>query len=221
MTLLFNFLSLPDHVVSQIKALAKIIYRQQMINWMKFLKVTILFFCYQQVEAQVSKDALDGMTSYMLIEKININGFHHQVYIKNIEENTVEAQIPPEDPNAPQQVTALKKMMDYDADQKGEEYVLYWLDDKSQKILELTFPKQIKDAENKIIAEGSYSMIGKNLKIVILHFDYHFPAKMVTMYRLNRIGRISLVDRKAMTLDPDSFSNDYIKRAREKNIILN
>lgn len=66
MTLLFNFLSLPDHVVSQIKALAKIIYRQQMINWMKFLKVTILFFCYQQVEAQVSKDALDGMTSYML-----------------------------------------------------------------------------------------------------------------------------------------------------------
>jgi hypothetical protein len=54
-----------------------------------------------------------------------------------------------------------------------------------------------------------------------LHFDYHFPAKMVTMYRLNRIGRISFVDRKAMTLDPDSFSNDYVKRAREKNIISN
>lgn len=109
MTLLFNFLSLPDHVVSQIKALAKIIYRQQMINWMKFLKVTILFFCYQQVEAQVSKDAIDGMTSYVLLEKINTNGFHHQLYRKDIKENTVEAEILPEDHDAPQQVTALKK----------------------------------------------------------------------------------------------------------------
>jgi hypothetical protein len=160
-------------------------------------------------------------TSFRLVNTIKINGFSYQVYTKNIKEDIIEIPVSQKDPNAPQVVTALIHLMDYDHDATGEEYVLYRVNSKGKKTVELTFPKRIKNGAHKITTEGEYLINSNHLIITFKRFDYHFPSEMTNVYSVDKYGRMSFVNRDEKTLDTDSFSDDYIKKAEDNAIKSN
>ena len=184
----------------------------------KYLLSLVLVFGISFANAQHKKSIGKTATSYKLLKTIKNHGFNHQLYIKKIKEEVLAVRISTEDPNEPQVVTATKILMNYDNDHVGAEYVLYFINKKGKKELELTFPKQILNGENKIIAEGTYLLNGKSLSITVNVFDYHFPTKTTYLYSLNRLGKISFVEIKQNFLETDGFSEEYIKKAEEKTI---
>lgn len=187
----------------------------------KYLLLLFFAFTISLTNAQVKKMSGTKPTSFRLVEAVKINGFSYEVYTKNIKEDIIETPVPQKDPNAPQVVTALKHLMDYHHDASGEEYVLYRVNSKGKKTLELTFPKRIKNGEQKITTEGEYLINSNHLVITFKRFDYHFPSEMTSVYSVDKYGIMAFVNRDEKTLDTDSFSDDYIKKAEDNSIKSN
>lgn len=183
----------------------------------------ILFVAFTMgaANAQVRKVSDKRITSIRLVKNVKINGINYQVYTKNIKEDIVEIREPQNDPNAPRLATELKHLMVYNRDASGEEYVLYRVNSKGKKIMELTFPKRIKNGENKVTTEGNYLIDSNHFVITYKKFDYHFPSEMTTVYNVDKYGRMSFLQRNEKALDTDSFSDDYIKKTKENTIKSN
>ncbi|SFD22863.1 hypothetical protein SAMN05518672_1011147 [Chitinophaga sp. CF118] len=186
----------------------------------KYLLLLFWAFTISFTNAQV-KVSGQKTTSVRLIQAVKINGFSYQVCTKNIKEDIIETPVPQENPNAPQVVTAPEYLMDYDHDATGEEYVLYRVNSKGKRTLEITFPKIIKNGAHKITTEGGYVINSNHLVVTFKRFDYHFPSEMTTVYSVDKYGRVSFVNRNEKALDTDSFSEDYIKKAKDNTIKSN
>ncbi|WP_442588102.1 hypothetical protein ACSBL2_18835 [Pedobacter sp. AW31-3R] len=187
-----------------------------------YMPVLFLIFSASLLAAQGKIEPAKKAGPYgLLVKRIVIGGTNYQLYKKDIRKATVEPKIPTEDPDAPQVVTALKKMMDYDRKATGEEYALYSINRNGKKNLELTFPKKIRNADHKIETEGTYLVNDKTLIITFKRFDYHFPTIMTTVYNLTGYGNLSFIKREEISLETDGFSDEYVKKVEPYTIKAN
>ncbi|TDQ08076.1 hypothetical protein [Pedobacter metabolipauper] len=180
----------------------------------KYITLLITIFYINAAMAQQTKTAASEGSSYRMLRTDKIKGVTYQLYIKGINEHIKEAELPAENPDFPIVVSDRKILMDYGSGASGEEYVLYRLNSKGKKMVELIFPKKIIDNRNKIKSEGEFKFLltgTGGITITIKKYDYHFPSEKLVYLYSSKNGRMGFVKRTDSEIGTDHLSDDYVK----------